>query len=66
MKYINLIKSRTFWTIVALFVINGVGGIKEFIPDGFLPVVDAILGLLMIYFAKVAPKVYLKKPPTIV
>ena len=58
-KYLNLLKSRTFWTIVILFVINGVAGIKEFIPAQALPVIDGILGILTIYFAKVSPKIKL-------
>lgn len=61
MNYLNLLKSRTFWTIVALFVINGVGGVREYIPINLLPIIDGVLGILAIYFAKVKPKVSLQK-----
>lgn len=61
MQYLNIFKSRTFWTIVVLFIINGVEGIKEFIPGGYLALVDSILGLLAIYFAKISPRVIVKK-----
>ena len=59
MNLLKLLKSRTFWSLVALFVINGVGGIRDSIPSGVLPVVDGILGILVIYFAKVSPRVKL-------
>jgi len=56
----KVFSSRTVWTIVVLFLINGVGGIREFIPEGLLPVIDAVLGLAAIYF-RVSPKVGFKK-----
>ena len=59
MNLLKLLRSRTFWSLVALFVINGVGGIRDSIPSGVLPVIDGILGILVIYFAKVSPKVKL-------
>jgi len=53
---LNPIKSRTVLTIIVLFLINGIPAIREFIPSGILPVIDAGLSLLAIYF-RVAPKV---------
>lgn len=44
------IRSRTVWTIVALFVINGIEGIREFFSPQVLTVVDAVLGLTAVYF----------------
>ena len=44
------IVSRTTWTIVALFVINGFGGIHDFIPHNVIAVLDPILSILAIYF----------------
>ena len=46
--------SRTVWTLVVLFVINGVTGIHDLLPATWLPVVDGLLGLLAVYF-KVTP-----------
>lgn len=59
MKLLKLLRSRTFWTIVVLFVVNGIGGIREFIPGIALPIVDGVLAILAVYFAKVSPKVKL-------
>lgn len=44
------LRSRTTWTIVVLFVINGVSGIRESIPPGWLEPLDALLSILAIYF----------------
>lgn len=46
----KLLKSRTVWTIIVLFVINGVAGIHDTIPVNLLPFIDGILGILAIYF----------------
>lgn len=42
--------SRTVWSIVALVLVNGVPSIQNLIPVDWQPVVDAVLGLLAIYF----------------
>lgn len=52
----TIFKSRTVWTIIVLFVINGVTGIREFIPILWLPAIDGILAILAIYF-RAKPKV---------
>ena len=49
-KFILALKSRTTWTIVALFVIGGVQNITSFIPESIMPIVQSILGLLAVYF----------------
>ena len=46
----KILKSRTVWTIVILFLINGVSGIHDLIPVNALPVIDGLLGILAIYF----------------
>ena len=46
----NFLKSRTVWTIIVLFVINGVEGIRGVIPANALPIVDAVLSVLAVYF----------------
>ena len=57
-KIMNKIKqiftSRTVWTLIVLFVVNGVSGIHDLIPVSLLPFVDGILGVLAVYF-KVKP-----------
>lgn len=51
MKKIPLIlKSRTTWTLVVLFVINGLNGIHDMIPAMWLAPIDSLLGVLAIYF----------------
>ena len=52
----KVFSSRTVWVIIVLFLVNGVSGIREFIPEGLLPVIDAVLGLAAVYF-RVAAKV---------
>ena len=51
----DFLKSRTVWTVVVLFIINGISGIREIIPATALPIIDAVLSLLAIYF-RVNPK----------
>lgn len=49
-KIIKALSSRTVWTVVAIFIINGVPSIEQyFSPDAKL-VVDAVLALLATYF----------------
>ena len=43
-------KSRTFWMIAGMFVINGIGGIKDQIPAEFLPYVNGLLAIAAMYF----------------
>ena len=50
----KIFTSRTVWTLIVLFVINGVGAIHDFIPKDLLPFIDGALGILAVYF-KVNP-----------
>jgi len=54
-RLLKILKSRTVWTIVILFVINGVEGIREFIPADALPLIDGVLSILAVYF-RIKPK----------
>jgi len=55
MKKLSLaLKSRTTWTIVALFLFNGITAVSKFVPPNDLPIINGILGFLAIYF-KVNP-----------
>ncbi len=47
---LSALKSRTVRTALVLVLINGVPAIRDQIPVGLQPVVDAVLGLLAIYF----------------
>ena len=55
-KIKEILSSRTVWTTIIIFVINGVSGIREFIPADALPLIDAALGLAAIYF-RISPKI---------
>ena len=55
-KVLKVFTSRTVWAVIILFLVNGISGIRELIPPDWLPVVDAVLGLLIIYF-RIRPKV---------
>ena len=56
----NIIKSRTVITVVILFLIGGIGSIREFIPESILPIITALLSALAIYF-RINQKVNFKK-----
>jgi len=49
-KIITALKSRTVWTIVVLFIMNGITGIDDFTPESFDNIANPILSLLAIYF----------------
>ena len=55
MKLFTMFKSRTVWMIIVLFILNGVGGIREQISPSLLSVIDATIAVLGIYF-RVNPK----------
>jgi len=46
----KVFSSRTVWVVVVLFLVNGVTGVREFIPEGLLPIIDAVLSLSAVYF----------------
>lgn len=49
-KIIKLAKSRTFWTLIILFLLNGIEGVRESIPqEAYLPL-NAILTAIGAYF----------------
>lgn len=54
-KPMNIFKSKTVWVIIALFVVNGIEGIREVISPTALPFIDAVLAVLAIIF-RVKPK----------
>jgi hypothetical protein len=50
LKVAQALKSRTFWTLVALFIINGINGIHNQIPPALLTLVDVGMTMLATYF----------------
>lgn len=55
-KYLGLLKSRTFWSAVVLFLVAGVDGIKDLIPHAVQLPLDVVLTALVGYF-RANPKV---------
>lgn len=49
-KLVQVLKSRTFWTLVVMVLVNGIPSVRESIPASAQPVVDIALGLLATYF----------------
>lgn len=47
---LTALKSRTVWTVVAMFVTGGVGAVSSLIPAGAMVYVQGILGLMAVYF----------------
>lgn len=53
-KLLKLMKSRTFWTIVFMFVFNGYQAVAGFFTPEVNVVVNGVLSLLATYF-KISP-----------
>lgn len=53
-KIIKALTSRTFWTIIILFVIAGFNGVQQFIPASLVTPIEGVLTFLVVYF-KVNP-----------
>lgn len=49
-KIIKIASSRTFWTIIAMFLIGGVHAVTQFIPADLMIYVEGALGILATYF----------------
>lgn len=49
-KISKLLKSRTAWTVVIMFIINVVAAYHDSIPKDFVGLVDALLSVLAVYF----------------
>jgi hypothetical protein len=47
---LKALKSRTVWTVVAMFVIGGVEAISSTIPASSMVYVQGVLSLVAIYF----------------
>jgi hypothetical protein len=48
----SLLRSRTFWTVVAMFVVGGGNAIVPILPPAFQALVEGLLGILAAYFHK--------------
>lgn len=46
----NILKSRTFWTLVVMFVVNGYAAISGHVPAGADTIVNFALTSLATYF----------------
>ena len=44
------LRSRTAWMFMALFVVNGIGGVREFFSPQILTILDALIGAFGIWF----------------
>ena len=49
-KLLGYLRSRTVWTFIALFVVNGLEGVRELVTPTQLMTIDAVLMVLGIYF----------------
>jgi hypothetical protein len=49
-KLLLLLKSRTAWTVVVMFLVSGVAGVRDLLPADSLPLIDGILAILALYF----------------
>ena len=54
----KLLKSRTFWTIVVMFLISGFEGIRELFKPEVFTFIMAGLAALAAYFKKNPSQVY--------
>lgn len=46
----NIFKSRTFWSILAMFVIGGLNAVSGFLPAPLQTGLMAVLGIAATYF----------------
>ena len=46
----NLLTSRTFWTLVVMFLVNGTKGLTGFISPEVSVALNAVLTVLAMYF----------------
>lgn len=46
----SLFRSRTFWTLVFMFVVNGYAAVSGQVPGNIDLVINAVLSLLASYF----------------
>lgn len=46
----SILKSRTFWTSILLFVFNGFNAISGSIPSAYSVPINFVLGALITYF----------------
>lgn len=49
------LRSKTVWTFIVLFILNGVEGVRDSIPANVMEVLNPILTLAGMYF-RVNPK----------
>ena len=54
-KFISIFKSRTVWSVIILFAMNGFDSVKQFITPEWIQFINALLGLAIVYF-RVYPK----------
>lgn len=47
---IKIIKSRTTWTIILMFIVGGIDAVSGFIPEGTKELIMGQLSLLAVYF----------------
>lgn len=46
----SLLRSRTFWTIIAMFIVGGTNAIVSVLPVGLEPIVMLVLSAVASYF----------------
>jgi tRNA(His) 5'-end guanylyltransferase len=60
-KFLRLLKSRGFWTVIVLGLINTIPDLKGMVSDQVLDVINLVLVILASYF-KANPSVNLNTP----
>ena len=46
----KILKSRTFWTIITMFVIGGLQAISDFLPPNLFLFLNGVLSASAVYF----------------
>lgn len=49
-RFHRMLRSRTFWVFILVFVVNGLEGVRDSIPPEYLPFINALLMGAGIYF----------------
>lgn len=50
LTFLQTLKSRTVWTVIALVLINGIPSVRDLLPEQSIPFIDMVLGILAVYF----------------
>ncbi len=58
MDYKTILKSRTVWTVIFMFIMGGLQAVSEFLPTNVFVFVNGILSVMAVYFKLIPSQKY--------